>query len=135
MRRHLNRARARRADSGVSSLELVLYAPLLMLFVFLAVQFSLYYLGVQAVQSVAREAARVVRTGGDPQAGTAAAINYANQVGHGIISNTSVRYSVPAQGQVRAEVSADVLSLVPISGIQKVSAAAQGPIEAFRTDN
>ncbi|MGZ4475276.1 MAG: TadE/TadG family type IV pilus assembly protein, partial [Nocardioides sp.] len=52
----------RRDERGVSNVELVLYAPLLMVVILFAVQFCLVYLGNQEANAVARETARVYRT-------------------------------------------------------------------------
>ena len=56
-------------ERGVSSLELVLYMPLLLMAIFLTVQFALVYLGNQVISSSARQAARVARTGDAADAG------------------------------------------------------------------
>lgn len=124
-----------RRDRGVSTIELISYTPLLMLVVFIAVQFSLYYLGSQVASSTAREAARIVRTGGTPAQAQARAQAYARQLGNGLISQVAVRMETPTRADnVRVKVTAEPLSLVRLSQLTTVTAVSEGPIEIFRPD-
>ena len=84
-----------RRERGSSVIELTLYMPILMLVVFVAVQFSLTYLGNQVVSSVARETARAVRQGADTGQANAVAVDYAQKIGSGVISNLSVTVTHP----------------------------------------
>lgn len=108
--------------------------PILMLVVFVAVQFSLTYLGNQVVSSVARETARAVRQGADTGQANAVAVDYAQKIGSGVISNLSVMVTHPDADTVRVRVAADTLHLVSISSLSRVSAEVQGPMETFRPD-
>lgn len=133
----------RRSERGASSLELVLYMPLLMMTIFLTVQFALVYLGNQVISSSARQAARVARSaaGGDEANATARAKDvaqeYATKVGHGLVTNVSVAVSrvAGASGpEMRVVVTGQALQLVPNVAAPKVSKTVQGPIETFRAD-
>lgn len=75
----------RRDERGVSNVELVLYAPLLMVVILFAVQFCLVYLGNQEANAVARETARVYRTTHDRAAATRAGMEYARTIGAGTL--------------------------------------------------
>ncbi len=75
----------RRDERGVSNVELVLYAPLLMVVILFAVQFCLVYLGNQEANAVARETARVYRTTHDRAAAAKAGMDYARTIGAGTL--------------------------------------------------
>jgi len=112
--------------------------PILLLAIFVTVQFSLMYLGDRAAQATAREAARVARVGGGT--GTALAdaraqgLTFAASIGHGVLFNPSVVVVQIGAGQVRATVTGDALNLVPGVRFGRITATVQGPIEAFRAD-
>lgn len=133
----------RQSERGVSSLELVLYMPLLMMAIFLTVQFSLVYLGNQVISSSARQAGRVARSGGNVEGAnaianaTAVARDYAAKVGHGLVTNVVVDIiSVDgASGpEMRVVVTGQALQLVPGVAAPQVSKTVQGPVETFRAD-
>lgn len=75
----------RRDERGVSNVELVLYAPILMIVILFAVQFCLVYLGNQEANAVARETARVYRTTHDRDAAAKAGMDYARTIGAGTL--------------------------------------------------
>jgi Flp pilus assembly protein TadG len=131
------RLRELRSDRGVSSLELVLYMPLLMMAIFLTVQFSLVYLGNQVISSSARQAGRVARSGGGLDKANALARDYAARVGHGLVTNVNVDIT-PVDGasgpEMRVVVTGQALKLVPGVAAPQVSKTVQGPVETFRVD-
>lgn len=122
-----------RDDRGASAVELAMYMPLLMLAIFLAVQFSLLYLANQAASGVAREAARVARVTGDASAGSVAGMQFARNLGHGLISDVDVRVIQVGPDRMRAEVSGRSQQLVPVL-VPRVTAEVEGSIEQFRPD-
>jgi Flp pilus assembly protein TadG len=128
----------RKSEQGVSSLELVLYMPLLVIAIFITVQFSLLYLGNQVISSAARQAARVARTGGDDATVIKKATDYANTDGHGLVTNVTVVTSTVDNGtrwpDIKVVVSAKALQLVPGVDPGWVSKTVQGPPETFRQD-
>ena len=110
-----------------------MYMPLLMLVIFMAVQFSLIYLGNAAATAVAREAARVARVTGDAQQGQVAGSQYAQNIGRGILEDVDVNV-VPVGGdRVRAVVSGRAQELAPVL-VPRVSQTVEGPIEEFKVD-
>jgi Flp pilus assembly protein TadG len=133
----------RKSERGTSSLELVLYMPLLMMAIFLTLQFALVYLGNQVISSSARQAARVARSGvGTEQANSvtqanAVAQEYAGKVGHGLVTNVLVeitRVNGASGPEIKVVVTGQALQLVPGIAAPKVSKTVQGPIESFRAD-
>ena len=132
------RARGATSDAGTSSLELVLYMPLLFVAIFTTVQISLFYLGNQAAAAAVREAARVARTGGATSQALADAQSrgdrYAVTVGKGVIVCSPISVQVIGGQQVRASVSCTGLRLVPGLPLPAITQIAQGPIEGFRSD-
>lgn len=131
----------RKSEQGVSSIELVLYMPLLMMAIFLTLQFALLYLGNQVISSSARQAARAARTGaGTEQANavaTAVARDYVTKVGLGLVTGVQVQVSnvTGASGpEIKVVVTGQTLQLVPGVAAPKVSKTVQGPVETFRAD-
>ncbi|HWJ84083.1 MAG TPA: TadE/TadG family type IV pilus assembly protein [Cellulomonas sp.] len=124
-------------EAGASSIELVLYAPLLMLITFMLVQFALTWYGDSVAGAAAREAARVARVGGGTPAALASAetrgASYATAVGGKGLTDVRVEVVRLAGDQVRATVSGRSMELV--GGLApRVSASVEGPIEQFRPD-
>jgi Flp pilus assembly protein TadG len=133
----------RKSERGVSSLELVLYMPLLMMAIFLTVQFALLYLGNQVISSSARQAERVARAGASAEPASAiaqanaVARQYAATVGHGLVTNVLVNISPvngPSGPEIRVIVTGQALQLVPGVAAGRVSKTVQGPVENFRAD-
>lgn len=112
---------------------MAMYMPLLMFVIFLAVQFSLVYLGNQAASATAREAARVARVTGSAAQGEAAGNQYARNIGKGILEDVTVRVVAAGPDRVRAEVSGEAQQLVPIL-VPRVTAEVEGPLEEFKVD-
>lgn len=110
-----------------------MYMPLLMLVIFIAVQFSLVYLGNAAASAVAREAARVARVTGSVEQGRVAGYQYAGNIGRGVLEDVDVNV-VPVGGdRVRAVVSGRAQELAPVV-VPRVSQTVEGPIEQFQVD-
>jgi Flp pilus assembly protein TadG len=110
-----------------------MYMPLLMLAIFLAVQFSLLYLADQAASGIAREAARAARVEGSVAAGQARGHQFARNLGNGLISDVDIRVVQVGPDRMRAEVSGKSQQLVPVL-VPRVTAEVEGSIEEFRTD-
>lgn len=106
-----------------------------MFIIFITVQFALYYLGHQVLSSTAREAARVLRTGGTPAQAQQQASAYAERIGSGLVTNVVIRQQAAPALTVRVEVTGKPLTLVPIPSLETISAVSQGPVELFRPDN
>jgi len=121
---------ARAAERGVSTVELALYTPLLLLLIFLAVQFALVYLGNQAASAVARETARIARTSATAAEAETRGDRYAASVGRGVLQDASVVVSPVGADRVRVTVSGTAQRLTPI-GVPRVSQTVEGPIERF----
>jgi hypothetical protein len=122
----------RRDDSGVSSVELVLYMPLLMLIIFIAVQFSLVWFGNQAASAVAREAARTARVHDDLGQGQEAGRRYWENIGDGVLEDPTI--TVERVGdRIRVTVTGRAQELIP--GLAPtVSQTVEGPIEEFEDE-
>jgi Flp pilus assembly protein TadG len=127
-----------RDDRGVSSVELVLYMPLMFFAIFATVQFGLMYLGNQAALAAARETARVVRTGGDAATAEARGRDYLAAVGRGLIENSTISVQgtgSAAEPEVLAVVEGDALKVVPGLPAPHIRQAVRGPVEEFRVDD
>jgi Flp pilus assembly protein TadG len=129
--------RARTDDTGVSSIELVLYTPLLMTLTFLVVQFSMVYLGNQVAQSAAREGARVARVGGGTPAALAQGQARAQQIvttsGRGLLVLDGAPTITRVGDTVRAVVDGTPAQVVPFINLT-VHQVVQGPVERFVAD-
>lgn len=136
VRRH-RRAAGVRDDRGATSIELVIYTPLLMLVIFLIVQFALTWHGNEVAGAVARETARVVRNGGGtPQSVTDARVRaseYAQALGGSSLTDLQVDIVQPDALTVRVTVSGRSIEIVD-GFAPRVSATVEGPVEAFRAD-
>ncbi|MFB6726391.1 TadE/TadG family type IV pilus assembly protein [Kribbella sp. NPDC056345] len=118
----------------MSTIELVIYAPLLMLMIFLAIQFALIYLGNQAASSAAREAARTARTTLDRDAAADAGTAYTEKIGKGILEDVTVTVEPVGEHEVRVVVTGHALKITPFLNPPTVSQSVQGPLEEFRDD-
>lgn len=124
--------RQRRDDSGVSSVELVLYMPLLMLVILIAVQFSLVWFGNQAASAVAREAARTARVYDEGRA-RAEGYQYAANLGQGVLEDPKITVTPIGDGRVRVTVTGHAQEIIP--GLAPtVSQTVEGPIEEIQDD-
>jgi Flp pilus assembly protein TadG len=124
----------RRSERGASSIELVIYAPILMLAIFLTIQFSLIFLGNQAASSAAREAARTARTTLDRDQAETAGTRYSEKIGKGILEDVTVSVEPVGADQVRVVVTGHALKITPFIDPPTVTQVVQGPLEEFRED-
>jgi len=125
------RLRARRRDdSGVSSVELVLYMPVLMFIIFLGVQFSLVWFGNQAASAVARETARTARVYAGEARAEQVGHHYAETIGDGVLEDVHITV-VRVGDRIRVTVTGHAQEISPI-GVPTVSQTVEGPIEEFQ---
>jgi Flp pilus assembly protein TadG len=108
--------------------------PLLMVAIILTVQFSLIYLGNQAVSAAAREAARAARVTDDEAQGRAKGAQYAQDLGRGLLSDVDVQVVRVDGTSMRATVSADGEQLLPFIPAPRLTEVVEGPIERFIED-
>ncbi len=120
----------RRDDSGVSSVELVLYMPLLLFVMFLAVQFALVWFGNQTASAVARETARSARVYEDAGRARQAGYHYAETVADGALQDVHITVTRVGDNRIRVTVTGHAQELVPI-GVPTVTQTVEGPIEEF----
>jgi Flp pilus assembly protein TadG len=130
-----SRSRRVRDERGVSTVELAMYMPLLMIAILLTVQFSLVYLGNQAASGAAREAARVARVTGDATQGRAAGERLVATIGSGVLENAVVAVRPAGVQEMQAVVSGQAQGLLPFLDPPRVSETVQGPIERFVPDS
>lgn len=126
----------RRDERGVSNVELVLYAPLLMIVILFAVQFCLVYLGNQEANAVARETARIYRTTHDRAAAAQAGMDYARTIGTGTLqfrSNTSDGVTIEDRpgGFVEVVVKGRAQQYLPDFVVPQVQETVLAPTEQF----
>ncbi|NYG55130.1 TadE family protein [Nocardioides perillae] len=111
-------------------MELVLYTPLLMFVIFLAVQFVLVYLGNQAASAVAREASRVARTTQSEAEAQRAGRQLAENIGQGVLEDYDITIRLVGDERVRVTVTGRAQEISPV-GVPRVSQSVEGPIERF----
>jgi len=118
-------------DDGVSSVEMVLLTPALMLFVFTIIQVALWYHAKQAVTAAAQEGARAARrSGATAEDGRAAAAAYLTQVSGSSVTTVSTTGSRSATS-VEVTVSGRAVRLIPGFPLE-VRSTVTGPVERFR---
>ncbi|WP_245927150.1 TadE family protein [Nocardioides silvaticus] len=110
-------------------MELVLYTPLLMFIIFVAVQFSLVWFGNQAASAVARETARQARVYDEGRA-IQEGHRYAGNIGKGVLEDVTIKIERVGDNRVRVTVTGKAQELSPI-GVPTVSQTVEGPIEEF----
>jgi len=109
--------------------ELVLYMPVLMLIILIAVQFSLVWFGNQAASAVARETARKARVYDEGQA-IQEGRRYAATIGDGVLEDVHITIELVGDNRVRVTVTGKAQEISPI-GVPTVSQTVEGPIEEF----
>jgi hypothetical protein len=125
---------AGRGDRGNTTIELVLFTPLLFFAIFATVQFGLTYLGNSAAQSAAREGARVARTGGTCDEAAARAQEILTTVGKGLFDAPPVVERNCGEEEVTVIVTVQGLSVVPGLPTIQIRQQVTGPVENFRAD-
>lgn len=128
------RRASRRDESGTSAVELVLYMPLLMIAVLLAVQFCLVYLGHQVASAAAREAGRVARTTNDPAQAVAKGRQWVDDLGSGVLEDPSIDVARTGNEMVRVTVRGRAETILPWLPFGDVSETVVGPLERFVPD-
>lgn len=108
-----------------------MYMPILLLVIFMAVQWAMVYLGNQAASAVARESARVARTSHDAERAKEAGYRYANNIGKGVLEGVVITVTPAGGDRVRVTVSGQAQKLSPI-GVPRVVQSVEGPLEQFR---
>lgn len=127
------RRRARTGDeTGASTIELLVFFPLLLLIVLLTVQLALSWYGNEVAMSTAREVARSVRSGGDAGEAQADGVAYAQKVGAQALTDVDVNVSVAGD---EATVTVSGKSMDIIAGFApRVNASVTSELETFRED-
>ncbi len=120
-----------RRDRGSVAIEAVLVVPVLMVILFLIVQFALWAHAAQVAQLAASEGDRSARSlGGGPAAGVSRAQSILQGPGSGLASSTAVAAVMPGD-LVRITVTGRVVAILPGLSLP-VSAVQVGPIQEFR---
>lgn len=122
-----------RGERGTSTIELVLYTPLLMITMIVTIQFSLTYLAKQSASAAAREASRVARVTGDAGQGQQKGVTSAATLGRGVLKSPTVQV-VQVGDSMRAVVSGRANQLLPFIASPRIEEVAQGRIEEFEAD-
>jgi Flp pilus assembly protein TadG len=118
-------------DHGSVAIEAVLVVPVVMVILFLVVQFALWAHAAQVVQLAASEGDRSARSlGGGPAAGVSRAQSVLQGPGSDLASS-DVAVAVIPGGLVRITVTGRAVSILPGLSLP-VSAVQVGPIQEFR---
>jgi Flp pilus assembly protein TadG len=146
--RILRRARGRlrsggAGDRGSSVVELAILAPMLLLVIWMTIQYALYFDAREVALDAAQTGARLARQyaesdpGGWQNMAESAAKSYYNSLGTRVLG-TGIQanaYFPPGEpGEVRVTVTGDVASIllgVPVH----LSETSGGPVECFRPNN
>jgi Flp pilus assembly protein TadG len=135
-------ARAGPADRGSSVVELAILAPMLLLIIWMTIQYALYFQAREVALEAAQTGARLARqyADTDPRGWQAmadsAAKSYYTGLGTKVLGNgiAARAYFQPGQpGQVRVTVTGNVASI--LLGLSlPINETSGGPIECFRPD-
>lgn len=129
------RLRARRSQRGVSTLELALYMPLLMMAILITVQAAMIFLGNQAASGAAREAARLARTGDTSADAEAQATEMLDNIAVGVLDEDRDVDVTITENWVHVIVTGRASSVFGDFFRPTVSNEVEGPIEQFVPDN
>ncbi|MBF0695812.1 MULTISPECIES: TadE/TadG family type IV pilus assembly protein [Actinomyces] len=128
----MRRLRDRRDETGASSVELLVFFPLLLLIVLFTVQVALSWYGNEVAITTAREVAREIRSGSSPEKAEADGIAYAHRVGGKALAEVEV-YTVIKGNEVVVVVSGEAMDVV--AGLApRVEASVTSQLETFRED-
>lgn len=131
----------RHGDRGVSSLELAIVTPAVLLLIFFVVQVALWWYGRNVALQAAREGVsqlRLVQPTDDVAAAQVdvedSVVDFAATLGQeSLLGPTADSVYDPDEGRVSVTVTGEVVSLVPGLTLS-VSQQAQGEIERFEAD-
>ena len=120
-----------RDDSGMTTLEVAVLFPVVLILIFGIAQTALWYMARTAALSAAKQGVNAGRVyGAKPADGVPAANDFLTaQVGD-ILSGSNVSIAGSDPGTLRITVSGSSLSLIPGWTIT-VTQSAQGPVEKF----
>jgi Flp pilus assembly protein TadG len=128
-----------RGDRGSSAIELAILAPIVLLIIWLSIQFAFWYQGRQVALAAAQAGARVARQEANVTAAWRvdarnAAVNYYSQLGTRVLSGRITATPIgTANTRVGVRVSGQVVSIV--FGLKlTISETVSGPVECFRPD-
>jgi Flp pilus assembly protein TadG len=118
-------------ERGESATEMVLAVPVLMLLVFLVIQFGLWYHANHVAEAAAQEGVRAARVvDGSAAAGQARAAEFMGEAAPSLVRGTVV-VATRTDEQAAVEVTGELQSIVP--GLRlPVRAEARSPVERFR---
>lgn len=131
--------RLRLGDRGASAIELVVLAPMLLVLIWLTIQYAMYFQGRQVALAAAQIGARTAREDANtlPDWRTLAmtdARNYYSGLGTKVLGNgITVHASFSAPGKVQVQVTGQVPSLLfglPLN----ITETSGGPVECFRPE-
>lgn len=127
-----SRLRRLREETGASSVELLVFFPLLMLIVLMTVQVALSWYGNEVALTTARQVAREVRSGGDAAQAEIDGAAYARRVGGAALTDVEVGVVVRDE-EVVVEVSGEAMDIVA-GFAPRVRASVTSELETFRED-
>jgi Flp pilus assembly protein TadG len=126
-------------DRGSSAVELAILAPILLLIIFMSIQFALWYQGRQVALAAAQAGSRVARQEANVTAAWRsdarnAARNYYGALGTKVLGGNITATPVgSAANQVGVRVRGQVVSIV--FGLKlMINVTVSGPVECFRPD-
>ena len=124
--------RRRRGEEGASSLELLVFFPLLMLIILVTVQVALSWYGNEVAMTTARQTVRNLRTGAHDPAAERSGADYAVSTGGGGLKDVEIDARTDGT-QVSVTVSGQAMDIV--AGLApRISATVSSPVEQFRED-
>ncbi|MCK2241863.1 MULTISPECIES: TadE/TadG family type IV pilus assembly protein [unclassified Crossiella] len=134
---HSPMLRHRWKDRGAATVQLAVLLPLFFLLFSAATQAGVYWYARSLCQAAAQHGLQTVRTlTGTPAEGQAAARAFLERTGNGLVTNSAVSTTGSTPTTVRVEVTASVLRLVPIPGLDlRITRSVTGAKERFTTPN
>jgi hypothetical protein len=128
----------RRDDRGITTLQVLIMFPIMVIVMFMAIQMALNYYAQEVAMAAAEEGVQVARVTGNPHDGAVAAIAYLQSHGGAFMpgdTHVNTTCSTPAGGpytQICIEVTGQPMAVIgALANLTTIDQFASGAVERF----
>jgi len=122
-----------RDDRGITTLQVLIMLPVMVVVMFMAIQEALNYYAQEVAMGAAEQGAEVARITGDPGKGVAAAIEYVQHRGGAFLPGTiTIDTTGTTPTEIHIRVSGQPVTVIgALASTVTVDQVAKGPVERF----